>query len=60
MDEVRHVVLVKPGDILLIGNVGLDADEVHRILPELRDLLGIEVVLFVSDIDMSVVSGGSG
>lgn len=60
MDEVRHVVLVKPGDILLIGNVGLDDDEVHRILPELRDLLGIEVVLFESDIDISVVAGGSG
>lgn len=61
MAEVRHVLLVKPGDILLIGNVGgLDVDDLHRALPALRDLLGVEVVLFESDIDVSVVSGGSG
>lgn len=61
MAEVRHVLLVKPGDILLIGNVGgLDVDEIDRVQPALRDLLGIEVVLFESDIDMSMVSSGSG
>jgi hypothetical protein len=64
MAELRHVVLAKPGDILLIGNVGnsceLDAEDMQRIGQVIRDQFGIEVVCFEADIDMSVAFGGSG
>jgi hypothetical protein len=64
MAEVRHVILAKPGDILLIGNLGncleLGGEDLQRIGQVFRDQLGIEVVGFEADIDMNVVSGGSG
>lgn len=55
-DEVR-VVLVKPGDKLLIGNVGeLDAETATEVVKAFNELVGLRVVLFEEDISMSLLS----
>ncbi|WP_151898279.1 MULTISPECIES: hypothetical protein [unclassified Streptomyces] len=54
MTETRHVVLAKPGDLLVFGNIGEVDQESARFLSEyLHERLGIEVVLFTGDIDMA-------
>lgn len=60
--DVRHVVLVKPGDLLVFGNVGdeVDAESVEALNAHLHERLGIEVVLFAADIDMAAVPRGDG
>jgi hypothetical protein len=59
--DVRHVVLVKPGDLLVFGNVGeVDVESVEALNAHLHERLGIEVVLFAGDIDMAAVSRGDG
>jgi len=62
-DPVR-VVLVKPGDVLLIGNVGEltpeDAEAAGHIATQLRTTLGLaHVVLFHEDIDLAVTTPSS-
>lgn len=55
-DDVR-VVLVKPGDKLLIGNVGeLDADNAAQVVSAFNELTGLRVVLFEADIDIALMS----
>ncbi|KAF4408665.1 hypothetical protein GCU69_13290 [Streptomyces lycii] len=51
------MVLVKPGDVLVFGNVGdVDAEQVSLLGGLLRDLLpDTQVVLFAEDIDMAAV-----
>lgn len=58
MSGVRHVVLAKPGDILVIGNAGQAATEDFESLSQLVSELGIKVVVFEWDIDMRAVSSG--
>lgn len=59
--DVRHVVLVKPGDLLVFGNVGyVDEESVEALVPHLHERLGIEVILFAEDIDMAAVHRGDG
>lgn len=61
MPDIRHVVLVKPGDTLLLGNVGeVDPETLERIGAAFGGELGIHVVVFSADIDMDAVAGGSG
>ncbi|MCX4886054.1 hypothetical protein [Streptomyces sp. NBC_00847] len=60
----RRVVLVKPGDVLLIGNVGqLDQDAVdalHDGASQFRSALGLaQVALFEGDIDLAVTTPSS-
>lgn len=54
MTETRHVVLVKPGDLLVFGRLGeIDEESVKALSEHLHERLGIEVVLFEGDIDMA-------
>ena len=49
----RHVVLAKPGDVLLLGNVGEDfTPETAHILREFFGEAGIQVAIFTEDIDV--------
>lgn len=59
MTETR-IVLVKPGDVLIFGNVGGIGD--MSALSPIKELLGLKAVLvFEGDIDMaSVPADGSG
>lgn len=56
MADGTRVVLVKPGDVLIFGNVGsIGPDEIEK-LPNLRDALGLRAVLvFEDDIDLAAV-----
>lgn len=59
-DNARTVVLTKPNDLLLIGNCGataycITADQV-KTATQLFAGLGITVVFFVDDIDISKLS----
>ena len=61
MSDTR-IVLVKPGDVLVIGNLGPltdeDADHLHGPLVELKGRLRLAAVaLFEGDIDLAVVAG---
>jgi hypothetical protein len=60
MENETRVVLVKPGDVLVFGNVGpIDADQVEAITTGLRDVLGFDrVAFFESDIDLAAVPNG--
>lgn len=56
----RRVVLVKPGDLLVFGNVGhVDPAIAPDMLAGLKETLGLAgVVVFESDIDMASVPRG--
>jgi len=53
-DSARHVVLTKPGDLLLIGNVGRTPREQIQRMSEFFAQLGIRVAFFAGDIDTAV------
>lgn len=60
-----QVVVVKPGDVLLIGNTGvLDVealDALARVIGELKGILDLKsVIAFDADIDLATVPGGEG
>lgn len=56
-DGVR-VVLVRPGDLLVFGNVGWDTQNVD--LEPIETALGLAgIIFFAADIDMAVVPRGS-
>lgn len=60
MSDETRVVLVKPGDKLLIGNIGdlgLTVEEVEKVHEGLRRILGLQVVIFAADIDMGLLEG---
>lgn len=59
MNETR-VVLVKPGDVLIFGNVGpVEGDWTG--VGNLKDLLGLKAVLvFTEDIDLAAIPDGAG
>jgi hypothetical protein len=63
MNDTR-IVLVKPGDVLMLGNVTLPEDEdaveaFNTALGTLRKTLGLEhVLVFEDDIDLAVKPGG--
>lgn len=56
-DQETRVVLVKPGDVLLIGNVGelLPDQQVTDALRGLKRAIGCEVYLFAEDIDIAAL-----
>lgn len=56
-DDETRVLLVKSGDLLLIGNVGRipGSDGTQRVADFFRNN-GIDVVFFTGDIDISKVS----
>jgi len=55
-----RVVLVKPGDVLLIGNVGdlaaVGGEDGFLALSAALDKLGLPTILFASDVDTSVLT----
>lgn len=60
MSDVRAV-LLKPGDALLIGNIGVlepeEIDSFHAAVQVLKERLGlVAVVLFEADIDVGAVA----
>lgn len=64
MTDAVRVVLLKPGDVLLIGNVGQLAedalDALHEGAAQLRSALGLaQVALFEGDIDLSATTQSS-
>lgn len=56
MSDGTRVVLVQPGDVLLIGGVGqIDHDGLAEAVAYFREQLGLDrVMLFAADIDMAV------
>lgn len=54
----RHVVLVKPGDMLLIGNCDLPDDESRQFIGEFFYERGITVCMFSQDIDIDLLPDG--
>ncbi|WP_084963345.1 winged helix-turn-helix domain-containing protein [Thermoactinospora rubra] len=58
--QPTRVLLVRPGDALIIGNVGTIPERVAATAAALRDQLQLSaVVLFAGDIDMAAVSKGA-
>jgi hypothetical protein len=58
-DEERRVVLVKPGDLLLIGNApNVLSGDVDRPAMELFERLKIKVTIFADDIDLDLLPSG--
>jgi hypothetical protein len=57
-----RIVLVKPGDVLILGNVTSfpDDDRLHTALSTLRERLRLsEVFVFEDDIDLAVKPAGT-
>lgn len=54
-----RVLLIKPGDVLLIGNVGgfVDPNEVSAAVNALQDAVGVRIFVFSEDIDIDKVPG---
>lgn len=47
------MVLVKPGEVLVFGNVGDCGSEMAEAARALGDIVGVRVVLFTGNIDMT-------
>ena len=60
MGEKKRVVLVEPGDVLLIGGVSPLTDETVRALGEFFAANDISVALFEEGIDISKAEGMPG
>lgn len=58
-DETR-VILVKPGDVLLVGNLGSDvhAEALSRAIGEFHERTGIMIYAFAADIDIDKIPAG--
>jgi hypothetical protein len=55
----QRVVLVKPGDLLVFGNVGAVDPDMPKWFERLKESLGLAgVVVFEQDIDMAAVPRG--
>lgn len=51
-----RVLLIKPGDVLLIGNVGdVDPEGASEAAAAIRDAIGVRVFMFTEDIDIDKV-----
>jgi hypothetical protein len=58
--EPARIVLVKPGDVLVLGNVSLPSDSKHmeKVLTFFQDHFGLaEIVVFEDDIELAVQRG---
>ena len=54
-EQIRHVVLGKPGDVLLLSNLGpLAMDTVDQVREFFREL-GIRVAMFEDDVDLAML-----
>lgn len=57
-----RIVLVKPGDVLIFGNVTVDLEDPHlgKAMTELKERVGLaQVLVFEDDIDLAVQRGSS-
>lgn len=51
-----RVLLIKPGDVLLVGNVGdIDPEGASEAAEAFRDAIGVRIFLFTEDIDIDKV-----
>lgn len=51
-----RVLLIKPGDVLLIGNVGdVDLEEASASVEALQDAIGVRIFIFTEDIEIDKV-----
>lgn len=57
MREGKRVVLVKPGDTLLIGNIPDITPEMAELLSDFFIRQKISVAVFASDIDVDLLEG---
>lgn len=61
MSESARIVLVKPGDVLIFGNVSVDLDSplIAAAMTQLKETFGLaHILLFEDDIDIAVQQGG--
>lgn len=59
-DSETRLVIVKPGDVLVLANVGPLGDEVPDLLRALKEDLGLaHVLVFAEDADLSAVPASS-
>lgn len=58
-EDGTRVLLIRPGDVLLIGNVGpiRDAKAAADAAQAIKDVVGVRVVLFERDIDVDKLPG---
>ena len=56
MSNETRALLLKPGDTLLIGNVGDLDDDVHEHAREFFERIGVSVAIFAGDIDIDKAS----
>jgi len=57
LSEAQRVVLVKPGDILLIGNVGeMRPEDARAIAAAMAADLSIRIAIFEDDIELDLLS----
>lgn len=57
MSDAARIVLVKPGDVLIFGNVTVDVDDpvLTETMTSLKEMLGLAgVLIFDDDIDLAV------
>jgi len=56
--DERRVILVKPGDVLLIGNIGskFAPAALAEVIKALSELVGCPVAVFEEDIDLDAVT----
>lgn len=55
--EPARIVLVKPGDVLVLGNVSLPSDskQMEKVLTFFKDHFGLaEIVVFEDDIELAI------
>lgn len=51
-----RVLLIKPGDVLLIGKVGdVDPEGASEAAAAIQDAIGVRIVIFTEDIDIDKV-----
>lgn len=63
MADDTRIVLVKPGDVLMFGNVSVNLDDKTfcTAMTTLKDKLGLaQILVFEDDIDLAVRPGGVG
>ena len=52
-DDETRLVLIKPGDVLLIGGVGtISAQAAAEFIARLKDVIGVRAVLFPDEIEL--------
>lgn len=62
VSEAARIVLVKPGDVLIFGNVSVAPDSplMTAAMTQLKEVLGLaQILVFEDDIDLAVQQGST-